>query len=444
MLAASMPPVGLALLAWISLVPLLAVVPGTNRLVGALGGLVTALTAALVLDLGLMPVPHPMAGEPNWIFGGYCLFGLLLAIVCYELSGLKEIRFRNLPYLAAFGVCLEAAMSFVLPIHMALSQYKLPAALWLASIAGIWGVSFVVWLTLFLLAKGVRLRAAPWWPYYLWIGVVGLGIALLRSPSSSRATGLKIGIIQTQSNDPDQLAALNIRAGAMGAKLVIWPELSGMLDAPSGDTTELRALSEHWDQPAFVTSFEDSHRPKPHNVAALFSAGTESQRYFKRKPFAAEQMMHEAGTEAVVAKWAVPVGLNICFDACYPWVLRDTVQKGAAFIALPTEDPPSKNGIVQALHSAYMPFRSAELGVAIYRADITAYSTVTGPDGQILTELNPGEGVAVQQLPAPHDTVYRRLGDWFLYLCIAFVLIWFLAPAIVKLRKRAKKQDLIA
>ncbi len=376
-----MPPVGLSFLGWISLVPLLAAVPGAKRFIGALGGLVCAVTAAFALDLGLIPVPHPMTGEPNWIFGGYGLFGVLLAVVCYELSGLEEIRFRNLPYLAALAVSLEAAMCFVLPIHLALSQYKLPAAMTMASFAGIWGVSFVVWLTLFLLAKLVRRPAGPWWPYYAWVGVVGLGIAFVRLPAV-RESGPLIGIIQTKSNSPAELASLNQRAGAMGARLVVWPELSGIMGAPLGDTTELRALSSRPAQPAFVTSFEDAHKPKPHNAAALFAIGAESQRYFKRKPFAAEQTLHESGADAVVAKWKVPVGLNICFDSCYPWVLRDTVLKGASFIALPTEDPPSKNGIVQALHSAYMPFRSAELGIAIYRADITAFSMVTGPDGK--------------------------------------------------------------
>jgi len=437
LLGAAMPPVGVGWLGWFALVPLLAAVQGERRAVAALAGFLAAAVASLALDTGLLPVPHQMEGEANWIFTGYCLFGILLAVVCYEVSGFKQLRFRQLPYLAALAVCLEAAMVVILPVHLALSQYRLPAAMWLASLAGIWGVSYGLWFTALLLAKLVRSRRGACWPYLAWIGVVALGIAFLNPPVESPGGPLKIGLIQSQSIDTDELTALNKRAGALGADLVVWPELSAMVFAPSGDSKELKELSLKPGQPPFVAGFEDDHVPKPHNVAALYVKGAESERYFKRKPFGAEQMMHEAGTRPVVAAWRVPVGLNICFDSCYPWVMRDTVLKGAQFIALPTEDPPSKNGIVQALHSAYMPFRSAELGVPIYRADITAYSTVTGPDGRVLADLSPGENVIAVALPGTRDTFYRRFGDWFLYLCIALAVGTF-AGEFISRRQRKK------
>ena len=53
---------------------------------------------------------------------------------------------------------------------------------------------------------------------------------------------------------------------------------------------------------------------------------------------------------------------------------------------------------------------------------MTAYSLVAGPDGEILAQLPPGGSIVVANVPPPHDTVYRQLGDWFLYLCIGVTL----------------------
>ena len=47
----------------------------------------------------------------------------------------------------------SAATLVVLPAHFALTQYRSPAMLGLASSTGIWGVSFVLWFFTFLVAN---------------------------------------------------------------------------------------------------------------------------------------------------------------------------------------------------------------------------------------------------------------------------------------------------
>src|SRR5207244_4235868 len=125
--------------------------------------------------------------------------------------------------------------------------------------------------------------------------------------------------------------------------------------------------------------------------AALFSRTGESRRYFKRKPFGGETQMHVAGSQAI----AVPldgrlIGLNICFDSCFPSVMRDTARLGARVIVLPSMGPETPYGWIQAIHGAYTPFRSAELGIPIGRAEVTAFAMITDSSGRIVAQAPPG------------------------------------------------------
>jgi apolipoprotein N-acyltransferase len=432
-----MPPSNFSLMAWFALVPLFGSVMGTRFIFGVLGALLTALTGAVVLATGMLPASHPFAGEVNWVFAGYMLFGLLLLVVAGTVSEMKVIRYRHIPLLAALAVSMESLMMVILPVHLALSQYRNPAALALASIGGIWAVSFLIWATTFLIVKNTSSPRTTMIPTLTWCAVLAIVWNTVALPKAE-TTSFKVAVVQTQETDLKALSKLTNSAAQKGAQLVVWPELSSISIAPQGNTADLIKLSKEPNEPAIVTSFEDDAKPKPHNVAALYWHGTESARYFKRKPFAGEATLHQRGDKAVVAGWTVPIGLNICFDSCYPAVLRDTVQSAdVGLIALPTEDPPSTNGVVQALHSAYTPFRAAELGTSIARADITAYSMIVGSDGRILAELAPGENVLVAKIAPPRDTIYKHLGDWFLYLCWLATGIWIIR----RIAKTKRKQN---
>jgi apolipoprotein N-acyltransferase len=86
---------------------------------------------------------------------------------------------------------------------------------------------------------------------------------------------------------------------------------------------------------------------------------------------------------------------------------------------VPTLDPVGPYGSVQAFHAAFTTFRAAENGVPIVRADTTAYSMVVDARGVIVAQLGSGtEGVKVVEVtPERRSTVYRQVGDWFLWVC---------------------------
>lgn len=107
-------------------------------------------------------------------------------------------------------------------------------------------------------------------------------------PASGRTE--RFAAVQIAEMDERSAQKAQAEAARAGAELVVWPEFGGLGFAPNGDTRLLRQFS----KPPFVTSFRDDAQPLPHNAAALFENGTESERYFKRKLFGGETQMHTA------------------------------------------------------------------------------------------------------------------------------------------------------
>jgi apolipoprotein N-acyltransferase len=434
MLHFALPPLGWWPLGWIAFVPLFLAVRETRFLIGFLGGLVSI---GITAWLGIQGFGYRYTsdeGSPSWVMVGCALFGFALAIV----AGLSAETKLERPWrLAAIAVLLEACLLIYLPASVALTQSRVPAMMLVASLGGVWAIAYLVWFTNLTiaqqLARGQRVRRVR-----VAIALAIMASCLVTFNGTLRKVWLQsenrsVLLVQTAATDLKELHQLN---GSVPDALAIWPEFAGMEASPGGDTEELRAYSQN--ATPFVTSYQSGHRPLPFNVAALFAGGTESVPYRKRKLFGGEVSMHQAGLQPAVAPWrGMTVGLNICFDSCYPAVMRETADLSPSLIALPTIDPPSPHHWIAAMHAEYTPIRSAELGIPIARADGHAYSMLTDAHGNVMLELPPGEASALAPLfPARPSTLYRRFGDWVLYACGLALL----APAFVGLFRKRKER----
>lgn len=409
----AMPPISWAPLAWVMFLPLFWAVRGRGFALGFLGGMVSCLVAAVLGALGLF-LPLAVADEGSgWVFAGYAIFGTVTGAVS-GLLGEKETRGWPFYMFASLAVLFEAAWLAYLPVHVALSQaYALPW-LFLTSGTGVWGVSFCLWAVPVWLVTEPRARPAI-------VAALCLGASLV--PARLPDSGTKVGLVQTQSQVLTELAKLQASL-SKEATLTIWPELAGIDACPRGDTSKLEQFARR-NNTAIVTSYNDQHDSKPHNVCAAFFPTGRSETYFKRKLFAAERALHTPGDRAVAVRGQGTVfGLNVCFDSCFSSIIRETASLDSVrFIALPTLDPPTRFGVAQAIHAAYSPFRSAENGIAILRADTTAYSSVTDGLGRSRV-LGVGELVATVRVDLRRQwTLYQVLGDWFLLACGVLVLL---------------------
>ncbi len=400
-----------AYLAWFALVPIIIASRGKGFLVGFASSLGSVLLAARISTSGLLYVHKNFSADSAWVYSGFGLFGFAIAIAIGVASE-RSNRTKPAWWFAAIATLLEACLLVELPAHLALSQYRFLPAMAIASVGGIWLVSFLVWLANFAIASlsGSKLAFAVVSAACLGFLLKGVGF---------HATGQEhaFATLQIHEAEDEKIQDMHGIASKSEPEMVVWPEFSALGMVMSNDTSWLRKISR--ETSPFVTTFRDDHQPLPHNVAGLFAAGVEVARYSKRRPFGGEKAMHAPGDIAVAASLGVlKVGLNICFDSCYPAVIRDTARVGNVnVIALPTIDPDSTNDFVAAVHASFTPFRAAENGVAFVRADGNAFSQIVDPTGRIVAETDNGLKILASRSQCePRWTLYRTAGDWTLWV----------------------------
>jgi apolipoprotein N-acyltransferase len=412
-----------AWLAWFMLFPLLWTTKEKGFIVGFLAGLASVFLCAWLSTTGVFYRHKDFESSPAWNYTACGLYAFSFAIF-FAIWADKKNFLRPVWWLAALAVGLEAILLIEIPATLAVTQYRNGLAVGLASIGGIWLTSFVVWYANVSLAK-IEKGTFRW--EYLPLAALFLGSFIDSGGSASaRVQGvIKVGITQIRDGSDEEQAAAHRLASKDAPVFIVWPEFSGMLFVSGDDTSKLQNTS--LDSSPLITSFRDTKIPLPHNVAALFAKGRESVRYEKRKLFAKEKDMHSPGDRAIAVPIpSVPgaVGLNICFDSCYPSIIRETASlPDVRVVALPTIDPDSSHYFVAAVHAAYTPFRSAENGVAFVRADGHFASMIVNEKGQIVAELKDEQKAITANISGNRTwTLYRVFGDWFLYLSVILVV----------------------
>ncbi|MFI5387191.1 MAG: nitrilase-related carbon-nitrogen hydrolase [Fimbriimonadales bacterium] len=434
LLALALPPGDQWWLGPACLAPLLSAVAGQGLIRGFVAGILAPAVTALVVQSNLLYHVRGDQGGSQWVWVGCGFFGFLIAILSSVASESKLAGWRRVLLLGSLAVVLEFALFPILPAHLALTQYRSGGMLVVAGIGGIWLVSLLLWLANAAFAEALQRVGNG--PAIAMLAILAGVYGLAFLPRGQTGALARVAAIQTDSTDTKSLEKLNGEAGRRGAELAVWPEFSGMEIAPPGKTEGLRNLSAEPGQAAFVTTFRDTFRPLPHNTAALFHRGTESAWYFKRKVFGGEVNMHTPGTRGIAVPWPghPNLGLDICYDSCYPRMIAETASlPDVGLIAHPTIDPDATNCFIAAVHEAFTPFRAAEQGVAIVRADGIAHSAIVDNAGKIVAESGPrSETILVGDVRLSRRwTLYSLLGDWVLYLCGAWVLWeigrWFFA-----------------
>jgi len=115
----------------------------------------------------------------------------------------------------------------------------------------------------------------------------------------------------------------------------------------------------------------------------------------------------------------------ICCDLDFPYVIRQVSHKGVDILLDPSFEPTSENIIA---HSQMAPFSAIENGVSIFRPTSMGISLAIDPYGRILGSMDAtrvSERVFVVQLPNHHiHTIHSAIGELFgLMLVIAFMVI---------------------
>lgn len=447
------------------------------------------------LGTGLTPVwaltwlaPIPVLWVSSRVSRGEAFF---IAAAAYALGGLNEWSYSRtvVPTLIVTALVVGVASIFgigVVLFRMCLLRRKLwqaalvPPAIWvsaeyvasitsihgtfgnlgysqmnflpivqIASITGIWGISFCIFLFATVAVLSISVHGSRKLPLVLGVGVFfacvfGFGGWRLRT-TPQNSPMIKVGLVASSSPE-DSLASTTAQAQAiferyadhvkplagMGIQLFVLPEHTAPItDASQAGADTLFAQLARQTGAYVVVGVERITPTVSWNQERLYSP-TEGfvASYNKHHllPGFEDQFTPDTKRTAVVepsGKW----GMEICKDLDFPRLSREYSQDGVGLLIV------SANDFVEDgwLHGRMAVLRGIESGFSIARSAKLGILTATDDRGHVLAERNtipgPPFATSIAMIPVRHDvTIYSRFGDWFAWLCLVlFPVPLFLA-----------------
>lgn len=462
LLSLTNPPADLGWLAFVALVPLLWALDGTRPLRGGLVGLVFGLVHYGILLYWILPF-----GAIAWLplvvsQAAYtALFGALLPLLR---------RKERLPAAAA-AAALWTAVDWVRgawPLGgftwgaLGNTQHDNGLLLPLASVAGVWGITFVVVLAngLLLAAAGVA-REVP----RRALGLVAVAAAASMLPALiplPEANGPVLEIAVVQGSVPRELAhdrllqsesvgeshiALHRELAGDPPDLAVWPENSLDRD-PIADPAlnqEVTASIRLVGAPTLVGAITDAPGGRFYNQVLLYTGrGEAAGRYTKTHlvPFGeyvpfrrflgwtdryrpTSRDLAPGDRLTLFDIEGVVVAAPICFENVFPDLFRRFVAMGANVVVLTTNDSSFLETVASREHVIMSEIRAVETGRWIVQGAISGESAVIDPHGRVLRRTTLFDRTIMRHtVPgSTARTIYTRWGDWFPWTCGIGVLV---------------------
>lgn len=376
------------------------------------------------------------------------------------------------------------------------SQYGMLPLIQVASVTGVYGVSFlVVWISLALLSAGLLVVRRPT-SRSVWIGEIflpflvvavlfNLGFRQLReepaAAKSLRVTLIQPSIPQTliwdSAGDQDRfsdLLRLSEQALSNRTDLLVWPE-AAVPKMLRYDTNTFESITEmaRRHQVWVMVGSDDAEPTGRAGEANYFNSsfliapdGRLTERYIKRNlvifgeyvpwqkwlPFLKYLTPIEGGftpgTGPVpfrLRSLGVTLAPLICFEDVFPHLVRGDVQSDTDVLVNLTNDGWFGEGAAQWQHATTAIFRAVENRVPLIRCANNGISCWIDAQGRLRDVLKDrrgtvhGPGSLTFDLPlAGRDpehrpTFYTRHGDWFGWACVG-------ASGIVLLRRIRRQQ----
>ena len=399
------------------------------------------------------------------------------------------LRASQLLTLALGWVALEYLRSHLLSgfpwAPLGVSQWRQLPLIQLASVTGVYGVSFLVcWSSLALggafLSMGLRPESRWNWtaearlPLLVTLMVMGWGfwevMGYRRLERQANPETVRLGLVQpsvpqTLQWDPDEqgrtftkIESLSRQALALEPEVLIWPEGAfGLTDTNYARMVALLGKN----GPDWILGADDSvareggsgDRPAVARYNAAFLRRTDGSMppaYWKRRLVPFGEYVPLARWLPFL-KWITPIGDGfesgdrpwtfrltggatvapvICFEDVFPHGIRDHVRPEVDFILCLTNDGWFAESAAQWQHTASAVFRSVENGVALVRVcnnGLTGWWDACGTPRDVLGDSTgqvyaPGILLATVPIGLPHtETPYHRHGDVFAQGSLALV-----------------------
>lgn len=351
---------------------------------------------------------------------------------------------------------------------LGVSQVGNRATVRLATVAGVWGVTFVVVAVNALLVEAVsgggggRRQA----------GRVALGAILIAAPIVIPFSVPDGGVIRVATIQVDVRRAANesgfvedtgvarlnvamhLRLASDPPDLAVWGE--GALDPGAANDpatmSTVRSTIASVGVPTLVGAVIDDSDGTQHTSVLLFDgAGTQVGRYDKVHlvPFGEYIPWHRYLTW-ISALRQIPVdrtpgeivhtlttgdlpafGAPICFENSFPALTRDFVRAGAQFLVVTVNNASYGTTAASAQHLQMSQMRAVEDGRWVIDAAVSGISAFVDPTGRVVADAGLFDPAILRHTIRASDatTLYVRLGDWLPWLCLAFVVGMMIVPS---------------
>lgn len=457
LIALANPPPDAGPVAFVGLIPLLWSVRRARPARGALVGFVFGLVYWGVLMYWLLPF-----GVIAWLplvvsQSAYtALFGFLVPMVWRD-----DRPLTSAAHTAALWTAVDWARA-TWPVGgftwgaLGNTQHSNDLLLPLASVTGVWGITFVVVLVNGVVL-GVLLGSRPDWRG--WVASAGVALAAVMAPALiplPPADGPPLDVAVVQGNVPLGLAGdrllqtevvgenhirLHQRLAPDPPELAVWPENSLARD-PAADPVlggEVSDSIRSVGAPTLVGAIRRVSEDDVFNQVLLYTEeGRIAGRYTKNHlvpfgeyvPFPAVLGWTEryrrgnadlaAGNEIRLFEVnGVSVGTPICFENIFPDLFRRFVAKGAGLVIVTTNDSSFLFSPASRQHVIMSKLRAVETGRWVVQAAISGQSALVDPRGRVVARTALFEQTILRaSVPTSSArTLYVRGGDWFPWVC---------------------------
>ncbi|MDN0200315.1 apolipoprotein N-acyltransferase [Streptomyces sp. S.PNR 29] len=350
------------------------------------------------------------------------------------------------------------------------SQWQVEPALRLASVGGVWLLSFLI------VAVNVAVAVLVALPRARVPAVAGLVAtaaatsgAWVASPrpavdDTARIAVVQPGVVTGGDRRFDREEQLTRRLAGQDVDLIVWGESSVGFDLDDRPeyAHRLAALSRETGADILVNvDARRSDKPGIYKSSILVGPdGLTGERYDKMRlvPFGeyipARSLLGWAtsvgkaagedrrrGTEQVVmnAGNGLRFGPMVCFETAFPDMTRRLTKGGADLLIGQSSTSTFQQSWAPEQHASLAALRAAETGRPMVHATLTGVSAVYGPSGQ---RIGPWLGTdastaQVYEVPFAHGTTpYVRFGDWTVHAAVLILAVWGVTEGVRTLRLR--------
>ncbi|MGB7731373.1 MAG: nitrilase-related carbon-nitrogen hydrolase [Candidatus Acidiferrum sp.] len=348
----------------------------------------------------------------------------------------------------AFWVCIEF-LNAATSVHstagnLAYSQMNFLPILQIASVTGIWGISFFV--LLFSSSIAAILSTS---------GYTGQKVRLVAIAVLLLAGTLAFGAWRLHNTKPSPVATVALIASDLpqnelpskqGDAIRLFRDYAAQVDALAGQQVQAVVIPEKIAValPAYISEVDSLFSGAAArmgtvvivgmvrrdsdglwNEARIYTPdGVPPRTYEKHHmlpPFESKFII--GTTREVLTEPSGLWGVAICKDMDFPHLSREYGLAGTGLLLVPAWDFDADGW----LHGRMSFLRGVEDGFSIARAPRHGILTVTDDRGRVLAERNTNAQpftVLVAQVPVQHDaTLYLRWGNWFPWFCVLILLV---------------------